>query len=71
LRSQSEPQRVSESSENSTVATKMKRPTSLSDEWKELQKIKMNQNPSSETLTPERTIMALVKIQTYMMRVLM
>jgi hypothetical protein len=30
LRSQSEPQRVSESSENSTVATKMKRPTSLS-----------------------------------------
>lgn len=53
LRSQSEPQRVSESSENSTVATKMKRPTSLSDEWKELQKIKMNQNPSNETLLPQ------------------
>ncbi|CAG2226092.1 unnamed protein product [Mytilus edulis] len=52
-RSQSEPQRVSEFTEHGTGFGKMKRPTSLSDEWKELQKIKMNKNPITETLLPQ------------------
>lgn len=50
-RSQSEPQRVSECSEEKSLDNKMKRPTSLSDEWRELQKLRLNS--ASETLLPQ------------------
>lgn len=52
-RSQSEPQRVSGCLENGINGTNMKRPTSLSDEWKELQKLKMTQNSATEALLPQ------------------
>lgn len=52
-RSQSEPQRVSECIETRPFGNKMKRPTSLSDEWKELQKLRLNSTHASETLLPQ------------------